>query len=43
LFGDESQQPTSPHVRQRRRCIQRSPAAMHCEQPLVLLGVTALT
>src|SRR5258708_40219487 len=39
LFLEESQQPTWPHVRQSRRCTQRSPAARHSSQPLEL-GVT---
>src|SRR5258708_8996039 len=39
LFLDESQQPTCPHVRQSRRCTQRSPVARHSSQPSEL-GVT---
>src|SRR5438128_2625560 len=39
LFGDESQQPTWPHVRQSRRCTHESPVARHSSQPSVL-GVT---
>src|SRR6202007_2131056 len=36
LFFEESQQPTWPHVRQRRRCTQSSPNARHSSQPSVL-------
>src|SRR6185369_7042027 len=36
LFFDESQQPTWPHSRQRRRCTQRSPISRHSLQPFPL-------
>src|SRR5438445_10092790 len=39
LFLEESQQPTWPHVRQRRRCTHGSPVARHSSQPSEL-GVT---
>src|SRR5262245_11902163 len=39
LFLEESQQPTWPHVRQRRSCTQSSPLARHSSHP-VELGVT---
>src|SRR5690242_8167532 len=40
LFFEESQQPTWPHDRQRRRCAQVSPICRHSWQP-VLPGVTS--
>src|SRR5438067_678694 len=39
LFLEESQQPTWPQVKQRRRCTHRSPVARHSSQPSEL-GVT---
>ena len=38
LFGDESQQPTSPQVRQIRRWHHGSPAARHWGQPSTSSG-----
>src|SRR5580704_2905891 len=39
LFLEESQQPTWPHIRQRRRCTQRSPIATHSGQTWVVVVV----
>src|SRR5262249_46651970 len=38
-FGELSQHPTCPHVRQSRRCTHRDPVASHSSQPRAL-GVT---
>src|SRR6186713_1271607 len=40
LFGELSQQPTWPQVRQSRRCTQREPVFRHSSQPSAL-GVTS--
>src|SRR6202020_3021641 len=37
-LGDESQQPTFPHVRQTRKCIQVPPIFRHSSQPSVCSG-----
>jgi hypothetical protein len=39
-FGEESQQPTCPQVRQVRRCTQRSPVLRHSSQPSTDSGGT---
>ena len=41
--GEESQQPTCPHVRHSRRCTQRPPPARHSAQPSGGRGLTSLT
>src|SRR5260370_36456439 len=38
-LGDESQQPTWPQVRHRRKCTQREPILKHSSHPFAL-GVT---
>ena len=38
--GDESQQPTWPHVRHRRRCTQGVPSRRHSSQPSGVRGTT---
>ena len=40
LFGELSQQPTSPQVMHSRRCTHHPPVRRHSEQPSVLEGVT---
>jgi hypothetical protein len=38
LFGDESQQPTFPHVMHMRRCTQALPVFKHSSQPSIVSG-----
>src|SRR3984885_15353697 len=41
--GEESQQPTCPQVRHRRRCTQSDPRIRHSSQPPGVRGVTGRT
>ncbi len=38
-FGDESQQPTCPQVKQSRRCSQGEPVRRHSSQPCGVRGL----
>src|SRR3981081_4321055 len=42
LFGESSQHPTCPQVRQRRRCTQLSPLLRHSSHPRGVLGAWSL-
>src|SRR5580704_10926874 len=42
-IGDESQQPTCPHVRHSRKCTQVVPRLRHSSHPCGVRGVTGRT